>query len=56
MDEIQAEPIRGDFGIEYLQAIHRHLFQNVYPWAGEIRTVGFSEDGEKSLDPRHVGF
>lgn len=22
-----------------LQAIHRHLFQDVYPWAGEVRTV-----------------
>lgn len=22
-----------------LQAIHRHLFQDVYPWAGQLRTV-----------------
>ncbi|MGD7002254.1 Fic/DOC family protein [Corynebacterium halotolerans] len=30
-----------------LQAIHRHLFQDVYPWAGEVRTVDIrrSEEG-----------
>jgi len=22
-----------------LQAIHRHLFQDIYPWAGQLRTV-----------------
>lgn len=38
---------RGPLDLEHLQAIHRHLFQDVYPWAGELRTVGDLE--ERSL-------
>lgn len=26
-------------GLAELQAIHRHLFQDIYPWAGQLRTV-----------------
>lgn len=29
----------GNFDLAHLQAIHRHLFQDVYEWAGELRTV-----------------
>lgn len=31
-----------------LQSVHRHLFQDVYPWAGELRTVGISK-GESTF-------
>lgn len=31
--------IPGSFDLEGLRAIHRHLFQDVYAWAGELRTV-----------------
>jgi len=27
----------GNFDLAHLQAIHKHLFQDVYEWAGEIR-------------------
>jgi cell filamentation protein len=30
---------KGNFDLDHLCAIHRHLFQDVYEWAGEIRTV-----------------
>ena len=29
----------GAFTLRHLQAIHRHLFQDVYDWAGKIRTL-----------------
>ncbi|CAN7469078.1 Fic/DOC family protein [Neorhizobium tomejilense] len=29
----------GDFDLKHLKAIHRHLFQDIYEWAGQIRTV-----------------
>ena len=29
----------GNFDLHHLKAIHRHLFQDIYTWAGEIRTV-----------------
>lgn len=31
------------FDAEHLKAIHRHLFQDVYEWAGEYRTVNMSK-------------
>ena len=36
-----------DFGLARLQGIHHALFSDVYPWAGEIRTVGMSKTGSK---------
>ena len=34
---------RGSFDLAHLRAIHRHLFQDVYDWAGELRTVEISK-------------
>ena len=35
----------GAFDLAHLCAIHRHLFQDVYDWAGETRTIEISKDG-----------
>lgn len=41
----QAEGVpTGDFDSNHLKAIHGHLFQDVYEWAGEFRTVEMSKD------------
>ncbi len=46
------EPVpAGDFDLAHLQAIHRHIFQDVYVWAGEIRTVEIAK-GESRFQPR----
>jgi cell filamentation protein len=39
---LEAVP-RGSFDLAHLRAIHRHLFQDVYDWAGELRTVEISK-------------
>lgn len=39
MIELKAQPISGDFDYEHMKAIHRHLFQDIYDWAGEERTA-----------------
>lgn len=44
-------PIRGDFDLKHLQAIHKELFKDVYDWAGEIRTVGISKGGSSFAPP-----
>ena len=36
---IQRSPIIGDFDLNHLQKIHKYIFQDIYEWAGEIRTV-----------------
>jgi fido (protein-threonine AMPylation protein) len=37
--ELQATPVRGGFDATHLQAIHHHLFQDIYDWAGELRPI-----------------
>ena len=41
--ELAAKPITGKFDPGHLRAVHRHLFQDVYGWAGEFRTVDISK-------------
>ncbi len=38
---------RGQFDLAHLRAIHRHLFQDIYDWAGELRTVEIAKDGHQ---------
>jgi len=40
---------KGRFDLSHLQAIHRHLFQDIYDWAGEIRTVEISKGGHQFM-------
>lgn len=37
----------GRFDLAHLCAIHRHLFQDVYDWAGELRTVEIAKGGHQ---------
>jgi cell filamentation protein len=41
--ELAASPAVGRFDLDHLRGIHRHLFQDVYEWAGRERTVNFSK-------------
>ena len=36
----------GNFDLAHVQAIHRHLFQDVYEWAGQLRTVDMFKNQE----------
>lgn len=45
MLELAEKPVRGRFDLAHLRAIHRHIFQDVYTWAGELRNVDVSRDG-----------
>ncbi|MBV8775026.1 MAG: Fic family protein, partial [Deltaproteobacteria bacterium] len=36
------------------QAIHRYLFQDVYPWAGELRTIDISKGGHRFAHHTHI--
>lgn len=44
--ELEHKPIRGKLNGLHLQAIHRHIFQDVYPWAGEFRMVNIARPGQ----------
>ncbi|WP_259177873.1 Fic family protein [Mycetocola sp. BIGb0189] len=37
--ELSIRPVSGRFDYAHMKAIHRHLFQDVYEWAGRERTA-----------------
>ncbi len=37
--ELAANPLPGNFDAAHFRAIHRFIFQDVYDWAGELRTI-----------------
>lgn len=59
MLELLKNPIKGVFDLEHLRAIHRYIFQDVYDWAGELRTVDISRGDSRfanfNLIERYLG-
>lgn len=51
--ELRTDPPAGDFDLAHLQAIHRHIFRDVYDWAGELRTVSIGK-GHLFCLPQHL--
>jgi cell filamentation protein len=51
--QLVREPIPGAYDLAHLQAVHRHIFQDLYAWAGELRTVSIGRGALFSL-PGHI--
>ncbi|MDQ3575817.1 MAG: Fic family protein [Actinomycetota bacterium] len=47
-------PIAGRYDLAHLQAVHRHLFAEIYDWAGELRTVDIAKGQTMFALPQHV--
>jgi cell filamentation protein len=45
----------GGFDARHLQSIHHYIFQDVYPWAGNFRTVDIAKDGHLFGLNQHIG-
>ncbi len=43
--ELSDKPIKGSFTLEHLKKIHAYLFQDIYAWAGNLRTCNISKNG-----------
>lgn len=54
--QLADNPARKDiaFTADHLQAIHYHLFQDVYDWAGEFRIHGLAKDGHVFASARTI--
>lgn len=49
------EPLpHGRLSLRHYQAVHRHLFQDVYHWAGRFRTVRLAKDGSAFCYPEYI--
>jgi cell filamentation protein len=45
---------QGQFNPAHYCAIHRHLFQDVYEWAGEYRTIRIAKNSAMFCYPEHI--
>jgi cell filamentation protein len=44
----------GVLDFPHYKAVHHHLFQDVYEWAGQVRTVRISKGGNPFCFPEHI--
>ncbi len=43
--ELERNPIRASYDFEHYKLIHKYLFEDLYEWAGKVRTVDISKKG-----------
>jgi cell filamentation protein len=49
------EPLpSGRLSVRHYRAVHHHLFQDVYAWAGKFRKVRIAKDGSMFCYPEHI--
>lgn len=53
--ELEYRFIPGDYDTSHLRAVHRKIFGDLYPWAGELRTVPIAKGEDLFALPQYVG-
>ncbi len=55
--ELRNNPIAvmRTYDLDHWKALHKYLFQDVYLWAGELRTVGIEKENESFMTPGDIG-
>jgi cell filamentation protein len=48
------EPLPGGYDLAHWQIFHRHIFGDLYPWAGELRTVQIAKPNAFYARPEHI--
>jgi cell filamentation protein len=54
LTQLAANGLKGAYNLPHLQEFHRFIFQDVYPWAGELRTVPLAKPGSMFALPEHI--
>ena len=52
--ELTQNPVEGFFDLAHLCKIHQYLFQDVYEWAGEVRSVDIIRGESRFCNVRHI--
>jgi len=52
--QLVENPIQGHFDLDHLKAIHQHLFQDVYEWAGELRDIDLARNDSYFANHRYM--
>ena len=56
IQQLALVPVSGRFDLAHLKKIHAHIFQDVYAWAGEPRTISISKGASMFCLPQHLEF
>ena len=52
--ELTQSPVAGSFDLTHLCKIHQYLFQDVYEWAGEVRSVDIVRGDSRFCNVRQI--
>jgi len=52
--QVIRHPIPGAYDLTHLRAFHRQIFQDLYAWAGELRTVSIGRGNRLFSLPQHL--
>ena len=52
--ELEINPIDGNFGFDHYKAIHKYIFEDLYDWAGQVRTASISKKGTVFTLPESI--
>lgn len=53
--ELEYKPLSGAFDVEHLRSLHRYIFQDIFSWAGEFRTVDMGKEVHWFCRPEFIG-
>ena len=54
MDQLRRRRLPGTYDLEHLRVFHWTIFQDVYPWAGQLRTVLIVKAGASFCLPSQI--
>jgi len=52
--ELRTKPIKGQFNIDHLKEIHKYIFGDIYPFAGEFRDVSIIKGNVRFANPLYI--
>ena len=52
--ELMTQPLKPDFSFEDYKHIHKYLFDMLYDWAGEIRSISISKSATRFTAPEYI--
>ncbi len=54
--ELEQNPVNGKFDFEHYKAIHKYLFEDLYDWAGKIRTADMAKKGTQFVPAGQIEY
>lgn len=51
---LEVETLPGGYDLAHLQAFHRFIYGDLYPWAGQTRTVDLRKGGSRFCVPAYI--